>query len=366
MFKNKVKFSEFSNNINTLLHYKKATQFLLLTSILCLVACKMDKKTNLPDISDVNVALEIERFDQDLFNLDTSKATFNGEVGNMINKYPVFFPFYHETLMEWNAPSPIFDANTNAIKDFIHNKDIRGVYDSIQAIYPDNAKIEEYLLPALKYYKYYFPDKSTPKIVAYLSAFRQQGLTLDTSIIGLGLDMHLGRDYLFYETVNYPLYIQREFAPEYLATHAMKVWSQQLYPNPSRRNRLLDQMVYNGKLLYFLDLVLPEVHDSIKLGYTSEQIEWCENNESEIWSYLIDRKLLYESERTKYAPLVSPGPTTMGMPSRSPGSVGNWVGLQIVRKYMEENPELDFNTMFEEQNGQEFLKGAKYKPKRPE
>lgn len=339
------------------------SKLILLTSFLFLVACQGDKKPNLPDISNIEVDLQIDRFDQDLFGLDTSTAQINGQLGQLADKYPTFFPFFHETMMEWNPPSAIFEANTNAIKDFIYHSDIRGVYDSVQVAFPNNTLLEEQLIPAFKYYKHYFPDKPMPKIVAYLSAFRQQGLTLDTTTVGLGLDLHLGRDYLYYSTVNYPQYLQREFAPEYLATHAMKVWAQQLYSNPNRRNRLLDQMIYNGKLLYFLDLTLPEVHDSIKLGYTAAQTEWCENNESEIWSFFIDRKLLYESERSKYNSFVSPGPTTMGMPSRSPGSVGNWMGLQIVRKYMQENPEIDFETMFEEHDGQKFLQKARYKPK---
>lgn len=359
-----MKFSRNFINIITKINLIRPTNSILLTTILFLVACQMNKNPDLPDISKVEVDLEISRFDKDLFGLDTSDLAINQDLNKIDRQYPLFLPFYHETLMEWNQPELNLEVNTQAIKEFIHHPDIRGVYDSVLAVYPDNAELEKQLLPAFKYFKYYFPDKPIPKIVAYLSAFRQQGLTLGENTLGLGLDMHLGRDYRFYETVNYPSYLKREFAPEYLGTHAMKVWAQQLYANPNKRNRLLDQMVFNGKLLYFLDLTLPEVHDSIKLGYTTEQTQWCEENEAQIWSFFIERKLLYESEKSKYSAFVSPGPTTMGMPKSSPGSVGNWLGLQIVRKYMSENPEEDFDTMFAEHDGQAFLKAAKYKPKK--
>lgn len=338
---------------------KTALLFSLFTLIMC-GGCQFFAAKNLPDVSNIEVDLQIQRFDQDFFVMDTSQLS--SESAKLLEQYPEFFPFFHETLMAWNQPATSFALNDSAVANFISNPDIRMVYDSVQKKYPNNDFIKKDLTQAFKYHKYYFPNKPIPEIITYISTFNQQGFTLGDNKLGLGLDMHLGQNFELYPSTGYPTYITKEFAPEYLACHAMKLIVSNSYSQTLKRNRLLDEMVFQGKMLYFLDLVLPEVHDSIKLGYTATQEEWCRNNEEQIWSFFIEKKLLYESEISKYDAFTMPGPTTMGMPPSSPGNIGAWVGLQIIRKWAKENPDVPFDELFDIHDGQTILKQARYKP----
>ena len=51
----------------------------------------------------------------------------------------------------------------------------------------------------------------------------------------------------------------------------MKGWLQSDYEPDVSENDLLSQMLYEGKIMYCLDLLMPETPDSIKFHYTGEQ-----------------------------------------------------------------------------------------------
>ena len=51
------------------------------------------------------------------------------------------------------------------------------------------------------------------------------------------------------------------------------------------------------------------------------------------------------------------------MPSNSPGKVGAWLGWQIVKAYMKENPNTTLKELIAIKDGQKILTGSKYKPK---
>jgi hypothetical protein len=59
--------------------------------------------------------------------------------------------------------------------------------------------------------------------------------------------------------------------------------------------------------------------------------------------------------------MINDGPFTPGMPAESPGGVGNWLGLQMVEAYMNENDELTLQDLLGAGDRQIL---EKYKPRR--
>ena len=51
-------------------------------------------------------------------------------------------------------------------------------------------------------------------------------------------------------------------------------------------------MVYNGKILYFMDMILPDAADTTKIGYTGKQLKWCDDFKAQIWGYFLEENLL--------------------------------------------------------------------------
>ena len=48
----------------------------------------------------------------------------------------------------------------------------------------------------------------------------------------------------------------------------------------------------------------------------------------------------------------------------APGRIGQWVGLQIIRKYMAEHPDVTLPRLMAEKSAQRLLNDSHYRPKR--
>jgi hypothetical protein len=121
-------------------------------------------------------------------------------------------------------------------------------------------------------------------------------------------------------------------------------------------------MIHQGKLMFFVDALLPEMQDSLKIGYTAKQIDWCERNEAQMWSQLIEYKMLYSNKRMDIIRYINNSPTTSGFPLESPGRTGVWIGWQIVRQYMEKFPETTLGDLMKNVDYQQILNDSKYFP----
>ena len=112
-----------------------------------------------------------------------------------------------------------------------------------------------------------------------------------------------------------------------------------IYQSP--RKTLLDEMIYYGKVLYFNDLMIPFKSESERIGYTDEELKWAQANESYIWRYFVERELLYSTDSKLPNRFINPAPFTKfyleEIDSESPGRLGQYMGWQIVRAYMENN-----------------------------
>ena len=337
----------------------KSPNVLLLFILLSLSACNQFSAKKLPDISHIKEKVQINDFSSASFDIDT---TMNTEMAHqkLLEEYPDFYPFFSRELMEWDIQDSM--QLQKEFRSFISHPDIRSVYDTVSHKFNDLETINEDLVTAFKYYKYYFPEGSMPKIVYFVSAFRQMVLTLGEDVLGIGLDMHLGKDYKYYRSAGYSSFMSQQFTGEHITPHAMEVWAQQLHGEPLAMSRFIDEMIYRGKMLYFLDLVLPELPDHLKIGYPEEKLAWCKNNEKEVWEFFIEKKLLFENESSKFKYYINDGPNSMGMPKKAPGKIGRWVGWQIVRKFMDENPDVSIQELFSMTDGAKILKKSKYKP----
>ena len=84
--------------------------------------------------------------------------------------------------------------------------------------------------------------------------------------------------------------------------------------------------------------MLPNTAESIKTGYTQQQLDGCYKNENAIWSYFVQANLLFEREPSVVSPYVTDGPKTQEISEAAPGNIGQFVGWQIVKKWMTANP----------------------------
>jgi hypothetical protein len=200
-----------------------------------------------------------------------------------------------------------------------------------------------------------------PEIALFMSGLNYPNAASD-SVLGIGLDMYLGSDVSFYKLIGLPQYKRQVMRKEYILPDAIKSWliSESEY-DPNNQD-MLSQIIFQGKILYMADVLLPEIEDSLKICYTLDQLNWCAKNEGSIWAHVIDNKLLFSSNEKDISKLMNDGPFTPGLPRESPGRVGVWLGWQIVKAYMDKQRNIDLISL-SKISPQEILQESKYKPK---
>jgi hypothetical protein len=109
-------------------------------------------------------------------------------------------------------------------------------------------------------------------------------------------------------------------------------------------------------------MMLPGTEDSLKTGYSASQLQWCIDNESDIWKLFLEENLLFSSDRLAYSKYLDEAPFTTGLANDSAPRIAIWTGWQIIKKYMDENPDITLEQLMNETDYQKILKLSKYKP----
>ena len=324
--------------------------------LLVLFACNRNRLK--VDISGIEKDVEVVRFGQQLFEIPMQVTL--AELEQLHDKYPDFFDLFSYKII--NVGGIGDEYFPELMGEFLTDTMILNVKSDVEDEFSDFGKIEKRLNTAFKYYQYHFPDKEIPTIYTTISGFNESVFTAE-GIIGISLDKYLGRDYTFYKKLsNVPLYKIKNMHKEKLPSDVAYAWGLTEFDETEETTTVLDNIVHQGKLMYFVDALLPDMHDSLKIGYTTEQIQWCENNEAEMWNYLVENKMLYSNKRMDILRYINDGPYTTGFPIESPSRTGTWLGWQIVRQYMEKYEEVKLPQLMANTNYQKILNESDYYP----
>lgn len=340
----------------------------LITVLVLLAACTGRKG---PDVSKIDIKLEQVRFEKDFFALDTNNLPAGLQA--LSAKHPQFLQDYLINILGL-PPQPDSSGNYfKAIKAFLH--DYRPVLDSASRQFEAMDKPVEEIRQGLRYVKYYFPQYKTPTtFITYIGpmdAYFEASTAgysdvLTNAGLASGLQLHMGADFSMYKSemglALYPAYISRRFSPQTISVNAIRNIIDDLYPEQLRGLPLVDQMVEKGKRLYLLDLFMPETADTLKLGYTAAQLKGCEANEGRIWNFFTMNNLLLNTDPAVVKSYLSEGPQTQELGDGSPGYIGLYTGWQIVKAYMDKNPDLKPEDLLRT-NPRKIYEGAKYRPK---
>jgi hypothetical protein len=342
--------------------------------ILAFNACKSDqpteRKRDIPTISHIQpVQLTVHRFDQDLLKIDTNHALIG--IKNLQKKDTLFNNLFFERIVGIKQSNDTIGEYYDRVREFLTHRSVRRIADTTQIVFKDFNEIQNNLQEYFRYYKFYFPNKAIPEIYTFAAQYNFGVVVLPNNGLGIGLDMFLGANHPDYADpiLQYPAYVRRTFDKTHLPVRVMEALVQDMMPNlPDSENKLIDFMVQNGKQMYIVEKLLPNLPDSVLWGYTAAQTEWCKKNEAGIWSHLVkeipktNQNLLYSNKYKDIIKLYSPAPNSPGMPPEAPGRTGNYIGLQIIRQYMERFPNTSLEQLLQLKNATKILEASKYKP----
>ena len=312
----------------------------IIALMVAFVSC--DKKSKAEKaIEAIPLEIEVVRFDKLFFE------TAPKDLGKLKKEFPFFFPKGNDDSV-W----------LNKMQDPLW----RELYNEVQKKYSNFEPVKNELETLFKRIKYNFPKTKTPKVITVISEmdYNNKVIYADSLVI-ISLELYLGKEHKFYQFPSYlkQNFVQKQIMPDVVSSFSIKQIS------PVTENNLLSQMIYFGKQLYLKDLLLPEYNDADKMGYTLEEIKWCEENESYMWRYFLENQMLYSDEQKLNNRFINPAPFSkfyLEIDNESPGRVGAWIGWQIVRSYVKNN-EVPIDKLLK-MNAKEIFEKSKYKPKK--
>lgn len=331
--------------------------FFFFLSLSSLYSCTGISKQNndATFIQNQSELISIRRFDQDLYRY--LQAPSSQQQDSLVESYGKF--------MEAFGTVTINNSDVNASFYFT---DLKGYFSNpmLSEIYRDALKTFRVVLPyeqeltaADELIQKYFSGKRLPELGMHVSGFKANTIVLD-DFISISIDKYLGTDYSGYRDF-FEGYQLQQMKPEMISRDYLKAWILTDMPKSNKRKDLLAEIINEGKILYTLQLLLPNWNETDLIGYTPEQLEWSKNNEKGIWKTTIDRNYLFSIDHMTILKYMEDAPYTATISPDSPGRLGAWIGWQIVKAYAS-NTGASLDSIINETDMQNILKQSKYNP----
>lgn len=322
------------------LYMKCTLPFLLL--VLVVFSCKTETN-KAEEIAKINTDVNIERFDLLLSNI-TAK-----ELPKLKHEYPFMFS-------EKFKDSFWLDKVSDTLQQML--------FKEVKTSFKDFTSVENDIESLFNHLSFYFPEFTPPRLITATNDvdYRFKIVVTDTIAI-VALDNYLGANHEFYS--NIPRYIRANFEEEQIVVDLAAKYAEK-YIYQAQNKTFLDEMIYFGKQLYFKDVMVPFKTSAERIGYSLEELEWAQINESDIWRNFVENELLFSTDSKLPSRFINPAPFSKfyleGIDKESPGRLGQYIGWQIVRAYMEQN-DVSLKKMLIT-SPEEIFNNTKYKPKK--
>lgn len=327
---------------------------ILFISIISFLACngsvKGDSKKQIAN--DITIL----RFDKDLRNYLQNPILENKN--NLIKKYPSLLPAFGQITvgkMIENDTIKFFDA----LSGYFAHPVLERIYEDEIQKFSDISSFENILSDAYTSVREIFPEKRFPKFAIHMSGFKENVIVVD-GIISLSADKYLGRDYPLYEQYFSPTE-RSQMNPAMMPRDYLKAWiiTENIVKTDKKLN-LLTSIIEEGKALYFLDKIASTYKSEELIGYTQEQMIWCETNIKYIWKETQKSNRLLSADKQLISRYVEEAPVSKNILPDAPDRVGCWLGWKIVEEYASQTGKSVQEVLVAD--AQTILKQSKFKP----
>ena len=330
--------------------------YIYIVLFLTLVSCGNDSLN--VDVSDSTIQdITIDRLEQDIFKMDTNDIA--GATKKLQVKYGRFYSTFISGIL--NNGGLRDSSYSFRMKSFITDYSMHKAYEDSQKKYPNTDAIKQQLLKSYQCFNYHFPTRNLPKPITMISGFNYSVVLAD-STLAIGIETYLGSNNEFYTGLGVPKYKSMFMNEENIVPDAIRQWMLTEFPNNMNKKDFLSEIIYMGKIMYLTDALLTKTPDSLKIQYSKAQMDYCKQNEFNVWSYFAAQKLLYTTDQAEIMKFTSDGPFTSALSKEAPPRIGHWIGWQLVRQYMKNNPDATLQNLITESDAQLILAKSKYKP----
>jgi len=316
-----------------------------------------------------------------VFSCDKSEKHYNVDLSNIekpkveIKSYArAMFPIANDSLEEklpeiekdfsvflkGSANNPVAALQ---LKRFFTDPYLIELYEISLQDYPDFNQLENQLSNSFHYLSYYSPELIPENVYTYISGLdytQPIKLSAEMDLI-IAIDLYLKSAEKAYKSTQIPLYKSRYMNQQSIVVDVSRRIAESVIPDLGSTPNLLDYMIESGKELYLAKALNPDLNDNIILKYTENQHKWIIENQSNVWSLLVENSFLFQTKKEIINKFMNDGPFTTSFSKNSPSRLGEYFGFKIVEAYMIKN-EVSIQELFQEKNSQKILQLSKYKP----
>ncbi|MCU0354208.1 MAG: hypothetical protein MUD08_10795 [Cytophagales bacterium] len=230
-------------------------------------------------------------------------------------------------------PGAIEAATAEKIFQTVSNPAYRKFYGEVQKTFGNGDNLHAQFEDAFKHVKYFYPKFEVPPVqtvVSGLGFLSRDGaaLSVSDSLVVVSLDFYAGPKASF--VPNVPNFLLRKYTPEALVPSVMGVMAERFIARDPQDKSLLE-------------LTDTETHKNV------------------IWAHFVKEKLLFETNHFKKVKYTGDRPYTAEIGRDCPGAIGRWLGWEIVRKYLRENPNVTLPQLLANPDAQDIFTKSKYK-----
>ena len=327
---------KFLLNLTNLNLFRKS----IIIFIISIYSCDI-VQDNKSEIKKIPIEIKLERFDKYFY--DKEKYSLK----SLKEKFPFFFPItYSDSVwVKKRNDTLIRILNSEISKKIINN-----------SLLIDPLKL------MFKHIKYYFPNYQIPRVISVSNNVDYNNrIIMNDSLLIISIDTYLGSENKIYNGI--PNFIKYEMDLSFLTSHVINKFSKYHVKKTNDRT-FLAEIIYHGKKHYLKDLLLPNNNEKIKIGFSEKKLRWAKENEIFIWKYFIENKLLYSTNQELMNRFINPAPFSkfyLELDNESPGKIGQWIGWNIVKSYVKNNPTVSLSEILKKSEF-EIFQYSKYKP----
>jgi hypothetical protein len=296
--------------------------------------------------------ISILHYEKDLFSLDMNNL--QQEVERLSKIYPSY-------LIEpgiWNDPMQM-----EGLKAYLQDTVIIALAKVAEKTVKTEHLLKE-LETAFGYYKIFYPKDSIPQIITMIPGLDIEipSVYIYDDILYVNVDMYLGADNSYYSAAGLPLYISERCEFVYLPINKIKKAMVYKHLGSAPRTTLIENMITEGKKLYFAEMMFPNINERFIIGYPEEKYAWANNYLGNVWNYMIEKNELFGKGEALLRCYIEEAPFTKPFGNESPGRIGVFTGWKLIQSYMKNNPEVTLAELMQEIDYQKILNNSKFKP----
>ncbi len=285
------------------------------------------------------------------------------QLHDTLKNYPELYDNFYTKMIRAGDKDHLSDPNKidsftiPILQHFLNDSSMQKIFKNMASSFDDFEKYKNRIGVGMGNYSALFDAGITKaKIGTFYSNFNATVLEND-HIIWIGLDMYLGNDNEIVKMLppsTFPNYYKQKMDEKYIISDVFFSFLMTHHYQPIG-DELLARMLSYGKIAYLMDIILPFENEENKFRYSADELEWCKENEEYIWRFIVDEKLLYNTEPSLVDPFFQEGPYTKSFGSDSPSTIGIWLGYEMIKDFVEKN-EIEIKDLIKENDIQKLLK----------